>query len=66
MSDLPGALWKKSSRSGQYNQCVEVALNLSEVVAIRDSKLGEHSPILRCTPAAFRALTDSMKSGQLY
>lgn len=37
-SDLDGAAWRKSSRSGSEGNCVEVALNLPEVVAVRDSK----------------------------
>ena len=39
MYDLSEASWRKSSRSGgNGGQCVEVALNLSGVVAVRDSK----------------------------
>jgi hypothetical protein len=39
MSDLSGAVWHKSSRSGgNGGDCVEVATNLPGVVAIRDSK----------------------------
>lgn len=38
MSDLTHAIWRKSSRSTGTGQCVEVARNLSGVVAIRDSK----------------------------
>ncbi|MFC6083061.1 DUF397 domain-containing protein [Sphaerisporangium aureirubrum] len=37
--DLIGAEWRKSSRSGSSGgQCVEVAVNLPDVVAVRDSK----------------------------
>lgn len=32
-----GAIWKKSTRSGQ-GDCVEVATNLPDLVAVRDSK----------------------------
>lgn len=35
---LHGAVWKKSSRSGGDGNCVEVATNLPNIVAIRDSK----------------------------
>jgi Domain of unknown function (DUF397) len=39
MVDLSGAVWHKSSRSGgNGGDCVEVALNLPRVVAVRDSK----------------------------
>src|SRR5690606_34191295 len=34
---LRGAVWTKSTRSGQ-GDCVEVATNLPNIVAIRDSK----------------------------
>ncbi|MEU8020420.1 DUF397 domain-containing protein [Micromonospora parva] len=38
MTDLTGAVWRKSTRSGDNGgDCVEVATNLAEVV-VRDSK----------------------------
>jgi hypothetical protein len=36
--DLSRAEWQKSSSSGQSGNCVEVARNLPELVAVRDSK----------------------------
>ncbi|MFU8853143.1 DUF397 domain-containing protein [Micromonospora sp. SL1-18] len=39
MTDLSGAVWRKSTRSGgNGGDCVEVATNLSGIVAVRDSK----------------------------
>ncbi|MEV4764409.1 DUF397 domain-containing protein [Micromonospora chokoriensis] len=39
MTDLTGAVWRKSTRSGDNGgDCVEVATNLAEVVTVRDSK----------------------------
>ncbi|MFD0782689.1 DUF397 domain-containing protein [Micromonospora azadirachtae] len=39
MTDLTGAVWRKSTRSGgNGGNCVEVATNLPGVVAVRDSK----------------------------
>jgi Domain of unknown function (DUF397) len=36
--DLSRAEWQKSSYSGQSGNCVEVARNLPDLVAVRDSK----------------------------
>ncbi|MEV4102341.1 DUF397 domain-containing protein [Nonomuraea sp. NPDC049649] len=37
--DLSRARWRKASKSnGQGGACVEVALNLPDIVAVRDSK----------------------------
>ncbi|MFD6260458.1 DUF397 domain-containing protein [Micromonospora chalcea] len=39
MTDLSGAVWRKSTRSGgNGGECVEVATNLPGIVAVRDSK----------------------------
>ena len=38
MTDLSGAQWRKATKStGSNGGCVEVAMNLPEVTAIRDS-----------------------------
>ena len=36
--DLSRAEWRKSSYSGQSGNCVQVARNLSGLVAVRDSE----------------------------
>jgi hypothetical protein len=41
MSDLSRAIWRKASLSATNGGCVEVAANLSDVVAVRDSKRPE-------------------------
>ena len=53
--DLSRAVWRKASASGNGN-CVEVAVNLPGVVAVRDSK-NPASPALTFTPDAWRAFT---------
>ncbi|GIJ30150.1 hypothetical protein Vqi01_53120 [Micromonospora qiuiae] len=53
--DLTGARWRKSSKSGNnQGDCVEVADNLSDVVAVRDSK-DPAGPVLAFGPAAWQA-----------
>ena len=55
MSDLAGAVWRKSTRSGgSGGNCVEVADNLPDVVGVRDSK-DQAGPALRFTPTAWSA-----------
>ncbi|RCG29819.1 DUF397 domain-containing protein [Sphaerisporangium album] len=52
--DLSTAIWRKSSHSGgSGGQCVEVALNLPGVVAVRDSK-GVGGPAVLATPHEWR------------
>ncbi|WP_194821095.1 DUF397 domain-containing protein [Micromonospora sp. S-DT3-3-22] len=52
--DLSDARWRRSSRSnGQGGNCVEVADNLSGVVAVRDSK-DPQGPVLAFRPDTWR------------
>ena len=41
MTDLSQAVWRKARRSAHNGGCVEIAANLPEVIAIRDSKRPE-------------------------
>jgi hypothetical protein len=41
VTDLSQALWRKSSLSALNGGCVEVAVNLNDVAAVRDSKRPE-------------------------
>jgi hypothetical protein len=38
MSDLSRAIWRKASLSSHNGGCVEIAANLRDVTAVRDSK----------------------------
>lgn len=61
----PEPTWKKSSRSGQANACVEVASNLPGRALVRDSKLGGSSPVLNVPASAFADFVTAIKSGKL-
>lgn len=63
MPDLTGARWRKSSRSGgNGGDCVEVADNLPDVVAVRDSK-DPAGPALAFTPSAWTTFASALKRG---
>ncbi|WP_188984710.1 DUF397 domain-containing protein [Saccharopolyspora thermophila] len=55
--------WRKSSRSTQ-SACVEVARG-SGVMGVRDSKLGERSPILLLSADAWSGFLASVRAGRL-
>ncbi|GGM65696.1 hypothetical protein GCM10011608_58680 [Micromonospora sonchi] len=61
MTDLTGAVWRKSTRSGgNGGDCVEVATNLPGIVAVRDSK-DQDGPALILARLAWPAFIDSIK-----
>jgi hypothetical protein len=53
--------WRKSSKSGNGG-CVEAGQRAGRVL-VRDSKLGDSSPVLMLSPAAWRGLVLSIKGG---
>jgi hypothetical protein len=59
MHDLTGAAWRKSTRSGNQGDCVEVARNLPGVVALRDSK-DPGGPALVVSRRAWRAFLTTL------
>ncbi|MFI7021791.1 DUF397 domain-containing protein [Micromonospora sp. NPDC049900] len=61
MTDLAGAVWRKSTRSGgSGGNCVEVADNLPGVVAVRDSK-DPSGPVLTVSPDAWTAFVRQVR-----
>ncbi|MBM0231369.1 DUF397 domain-containing protein [Micromonospora sp. STR1_7] len=65
MTDLTGAVWRTSTRSGgNGGNCVEVATNLPGVVPVRDSK-DQQGPVLRFSPAAWTAFVASVDTQRL-
>jgi hypothetical protein len=64
MAELSGAVWRKSTRSGNGgNSCVEVAKNLPDVVGVRDSK-DRSGPALEFRPEVWIAFLDGVKDGE--
>ncbi|BCY09267.1 DUF397 domain-containing protein [Actinoplanes sp. L3-i22] len=61
--DLSGAVWHKSTRSGGGQNCVEVADNLPQVVAVRDTKNRDAGPLL-FTRGEWTAFLTGVKSGE--
>ncbi|MFC8847197.1 MULTISPECIES: DUF397 domain-containing protein [unclassified Micromonospora] len=61
MPDLTGATWRKSTRSNNGGDCVEVADNLSGMVGLRDSK-DPSGPVLTFTPRAWAAFVQGTKA----
>lgn len=61
--DLTGAIWHKSTRSnGNGGDCVEVAGNLPDGVAVRDSK-DRQGPVLVFDRAVWASFVRSVKAG---
>lgn len=63
MPDLSGAKWRKSTRSGNQGDCVEVADNLPGVVAVRDSK-DPSGAVLTFTPSEWKAFVEGVRDGE--
>ncbi|SIR90435.1 DUF397 domain-containing protein [Micromonospora avicenniae] len=64
MPDLTGAVWRKSSRSNNGGECVEVADNLAGIVGLRDSK-DSTGPVLTFDSRAWAAFIHGVKTETL-
>jgi hypothetical protein len=59
--DTSRAAWRKSRRSANAGNCVEVAANLTGIVAVRDSK-NPDGPKLIITPGTWGKFTVHVKA----
>lgn len=65
MTDINSDLtWTKSSYSGGNNNCVEVALGLTDTLPVRDSKRPA-GPALVVPASAWNAFVNSVKTGDI-
>lgn len=55
--------WHRSTYSGENAHCVEVAsASAGDTRLVRDSKLGENSPILEVSPSTFTAFLGAVRA----
>jgi Domain of unknown function (DUF397) len=63
MTDLSQAIWRKARRSSHNGGCVEIAANLPDVAAVRDSKHPEGGAHV-VERAAFARFLADVKEGR--
>ncbi|MFG1901896.1 DUF397 domain-containing protein [Micromonospora carbonacea] len=61
MPDLTGAAWRKSTRSNNGGDCIEVADNLPGVVGLRDSK-DAAGPVLTFAASSWAVFIEDVKA----
>ncbi|HEX8346573.1 MAG TPA: DUF397 domain-containing protein [Actinoplanes sp.] len=61
--DLSHADWHKSTRSGGSGNCVEVAINLPAIVAVRDTKDRGQGPVLTFGTEEWQAFVGCIRAG---
>ncbi|ROO51848.1 uncharacterized protein DUF397 [Micromonospora sp. Llam0] len=64
MIDFSSAYWRKSSRSNNQGECVEVADGLDGVIGVRDSK-DPAGPVLAVAPASWSSFVAATKNSTL-
>jgi len=57
------SMWRKSSYSNGTHDCVELA-DFGDTVGVRDSKLGDESPVLTFTRQELAAWVKGAKAGE--
>ena len=63
MTDLSQAIWRKASLSVHNGGCVEIAANIPEVTAVRDSKRPDDGAHI-VDRAAFASFLADVKGGR--
>lgn len=62
-TEQPRPRWQRSTYSGENAQCVEVAsAPAGDTRLVRDSKLGENSPILEVSSRSFVAFLSTFRN----
>lgn len=61
--DRAGATWRKSSYSGQANNCVEIA-HVDGTTYVRDTKHASVGPVLAFTAAEWEAFLAGARDGE--
>lgn len=64
MTDLHGAVWRKSARCAPEGSCVEVATNLADVVGVRDTKDHGVGPVLVVPRSGWTAFIAATRAGR--
>jgi hypothetical protein len=63
MTDLSRAIWRKALKSAHNGGCVEIAANLPDITAVRDSKRPDGGAHV-VDRAAFAAFLADVKGGR--